>query len=133
MAWISEQNVEVDCLPRELREDGTKVSVNFAEYPQYRKDQHDGKLIISRSISLEEAKRIDRGSYLWVHGVIEKIDSSVDGEDNNYIHIYVNRTKGRTASRSHPDQGPKPDPAPSAGNQLGRVHRVLKAFCPNPQ
>ena len=38
VAWISEQNVEVDCLPRELREDGTKVSVNFADCPQYRID-----------------------------------------------------------------------------------------------
>jgi hypothetical protein len=102
VGWINEQGVQVDCTPRELSEDDIKVKARFAEYPQYRMGDYDGKLLLGQSISLEEAKRLDRGGFLWVQGVIERIESSVDGEYGDYVTIYVNQTRALLPQESRP-------------------------------
>ena len=51
--------------------------------------------MIGRQITLEDAKRLDQGSYIYVQGVIEKIEESVSrssGFSSDYIVLYVNQT-----------------------------------------
>lgn len=94
VGWINEQAVQVDCVPKDLQDCDIKISARFAEYPTFRLDHCDGKMLIGRSMTLEEAKRLDRGEYLWVQGVIERVDSSsMDGQYSDSATIYVNQTR----------------------------------------
>jgi hypothetical protein len=93
--WINEQGVNVDCVPRDLSEEDVKVRARLAEYPRFRMGDYDGKLLLGQSITLEEAKRLDQGSFLWVQGVIESVDSSLDGDYGDCIAISVSQTRAR--------------------------------------
>ncbi len=90
---ITTQVVEIDCLPKQMEKDNIEVKVRFAEYPEYRLDNCDGKLVIGQSILLEQAKKLNRGSRLSVQGVIDKIDQKVSAPYPGYIVIYVSQTK----------------------------------------
>ena len=102
---INEQGVQIHAYPRSIREDDVEVKVHFAESSRFREDS-DGRLILGQNITLEEAKQLDVNSFLWVHGVIEQIESSVDGRYGDYINIGVYRTRAELPRKS-PGPGPK--------------------------
>jgi len=92
---ISTTAVDVNLIPEKLDKDSIEVHVYMTQYPGPR-EHFTGRLLIGTSITLDEAKRLDRGNSFYVQGVIEKIEESVSraaGFNSEYISMYINNTK----------------------------------------